>query len=234
MPLEAIKKLLDTASTEDRAHVLQLIRQRYQIPIHHLETDWNTTAEAVLEAISHSQDITQRGIRGLLAEAIFRTTVLPQSLPHWKNIEFDGDLPYDFLLDDGQGPLRVQVKLQRKERGAVKYHRGDQTLFVVETQRTRSGKRRENQEASRPYRVNEFDVLAVCLHPATHDWTSFIFCGSCDLRIRPKNPELLEVMQPIPVAGSAAWSREFDHVANRVRAHRSQPQGPLPTLPLSP
>lgn len=219
MSPEEIESLLESATPEQRVAMLRLLRERYRIPLHPLETQWNTTAEAILEAIASAGDLTQRGIRGVLAEAIFRTTVLPKSLPSWREQPIEGDQPFDLLLDDGNGPVRVQVKLQRRERGQVKYYRKDTDHFVVETQRTRGGKRPDN-ELSRPYRVSEFDVLAVCLHPATGDWTSFLYCACRDLKVRATNPEFLEVLQPVPVKGSATWSRDFSHVVARVRSAR--------------
>lgn len=208
--------LVDLTETERRA-VLQLLREKYRIKIHTLEEQWNTTAEAILEAIHNASDLIQRGVRGVLAEAAFRTIVLPKQLSRWRDIGVVGDQPYDLLLADGDGRIRVQVKLQRRQAGMPKYYRRTNDHFVVETQRTRSGRRKDQQE-SRPYRIDEFDVLAVCLHPSTGDWTSFIYCASSDLKVRTTNPGFLEVLQPIPIAGSEVWSHDFDSVVIRHRA----------------
>lgn len=86
----------------------------------------------------------------------------------------------------------------------------------METQRTRGGKRRDEEE-SRPYRVDEFDVLAVCLHPSIQDWTKFIYCAAKDLLVRQSNVKLLEVMQPIQIKGSAVWSYDFEHAVAQFR-----------------
>jgi hypothetical protein len=128
-----------------------------------------------------------------------------------------GNLSYDLLLTDVTGEVRVQVKLQRKEMGVPKLYRKRADCFVVETQRTRGGKRADN-EASRPYRVDEFDVLAVCLHPATNDWTKFVFCATRDLAVRASDTRLLDVMQPIQMKEPSNWTTDFDRAVARFRA----------------
>ena len=86
--------------------------------------------------------------------------------------------------------VRIQVKLQRKEKQAPKIVSlalrkrlvdPPDLLYVVEVQRTRTGKRALKNaigetldevlvEETRPYRHGEFDILAVNMHPSTKDW----------------------------------------------------------------
>lgn len=73
MSLQEIRRLLESLSTEEMREILVLIRRNYGITIHPLEVDWSTTAEAILQAIYEAPDLTQRGVRGVLAEATFRT-----------------------------------------------------------------------------------------------------------------------------------------------------------------
>lgn len=228
MSLDEVMALLAGLSDDERRGVLQELRQNFGVPIHPLEKAWNTTAEAILEAIHASPDLTQRGVRGILAEATFRTTMVPEHLTGWRSIHFDGDLPYDLLLDDGAGEMKVQVKNQRRERGEAKT---DAKLtracgfpvYVVETQRTRNGQTSDGDggtTATRPYRFGEFDVLAVCLQPSSGRWTDFIYCPSHFLLARPDQPTLLKVMQPIFVDGSRGWTHDFNQAVAAVRAHR--------------
>ena len=56
--------------------------------------------------------MTLRGIRGVIAEASFEINVV-RKLVGWENITPAGDFPYDFLLKDSHGSVRVQVKMQR-------------------------------------------------------------------------------------------------------------------------
>src|SRR4051812_20150976 len=90
-------RLIEQASEDERRIILAYIRER--LPGHPLEVEWNTTAEAIVSAIARSADITLRGVRGLLAEATFESTVLP-SLRNadWEVANAVGEFPYDFLL----------------------------------------------------------------------------------------------------------------------------------------
>lgn len=216
MIAEDLKRLLEDMTAHEREQLLRLLRDRYGIKIHPIEIRWNTSAESILEAIDTAGDLTQRGVRGVLAEATFRSVVLRTSLLRWRELSIVGEQPYDLLLDDGQGSVRVQVKLQRRIGGIPMYFKKSSDQFVVETQRTRGGKRK-NDEQSRPYRVTEFDVLAVCLHPSANDWTRFAYCATRDLLVRADDPQLLDVMQPIPVNGSESWSYNFEWVVTRFR-----------------
>lgn len=230
MSLDEVRELLARMDRTDLRSVLELLRREYKLEIHPIEKDWSTTAEAILEAIYAAPDLTQRGVRGVLAEAIFRTTVVP-AIGGWKAIDFEGDLPYDVLMDpqDGRAPLKVQVKNQRRERGAPKVmaklaRSPDSPVYAVETQRTRTGKRAGDDgqlAATRPYRFGEFDVLAVCLHPSSGNWEDFIYCPAHLLLARPAQPDLLAVMQPIYTDGTNGWTRDFDEAARAVYEHQA-------------
>jgi hypothetical protein len=227
MSIAEVVALIAALSDDERRSVFQTLRQQYGIAVHPLEADWNTTAEAILEAIHAAPDLTQRGVRGILAEATFRTTVVPDQLPNWQSEPFEGDMPYDLLLDDGGGALKVQVKNQRKERGQPKViarlsRSGEPPVYVVETQRTRTGNARgaDGQNApTRPYRFGEFDILAVCLQPSSGNWTDFIYCPAHLLLARKDNPQQLEVLQPIYSDGTGGWTRDFDAAARATREH---------------
>lgn len=223
------REFLAQLGEDQRRALLRSLRNDFGMVLHPLEASWNTTAEAILEAIHAAPDLTQRGVRGILSEATFRTTVVPQQLTRWRSIPFEGDLAYDLLLDDGAGELRVQVKNQRRERGAPKV---DPVLsrfvgypvHVVETQRTRNGQSTGEdgeRQATRPYRFGEFDILAVCLQPSTGNWTDFIYIPGQLLLARPDLPGLLKVMQPIYASGTNGWTTNFDTAAATARAFRT-------------
>ena len=163
-----ILDLLEQCSVEERREVFGYLRKEF--PIHSLEADLNTQAEVILEAMARSSDLTMRGIRGIIAEAAFLVDVL-QKLGGWRTVEIVGDAAYDFLIEDTVGLVSIQVKMQRRQKG-VPLVRGGK--FVVETQRTRTG-RDPAGGATRPYRFGEFDILAVSLHPSTNDWTTFAY-----------------------------------------------------------
>ena len=248
MTLADVEAFLKAASPDERKAVLQLLRQKFGLAIHPLEEKWQISAEAILEAIDQSGDLTQRGVRGVLAEAIFRTVVVPRRLRRWTDKPPIGDVAYDLCLSDGSydPPVRVQVKLQRRLKGQPMLYQGAAGVYVVETQRTRTGKKRgkgsggsdiiagvmepegkkrQESQATRPYRIDEFDLLAVCMQPSTGDWQNFVYCATRDLLRRASDPQLLEVLQPIRIAAGNAnaetpFTRDFEDAVRRVRTAR--------------
>ncbi len=198
-----VLQLLEQCSPEERREIFNYLRREF--PIHPLEADLNTQAEIILEAMARSSDLTMRGIRGIIAEAAFLVDIL-QKLEGWKPVEIIGDAPYDFLIEDAKGRVSIQVKMQRREKGVPLVRAGK---FVVETQRTRSG-RDAAGGATRPYRFGEFDILAVSLHPSTNDWTNFVYTVGAWLRPRAADPTLLEVFQPILQQPNDDWTDSLE------------------------
>lgn len=221
---DTIAQLFDQCNLEEKHEVFQLLGSL--LPKHKLEMDWNTSAEAILTAIARSTDLTQRGIRGILAEATFEKFVIPlMKSIGWQPHVIVGDQPYDFALGKGTQEVRIQVKLQRKESGrpmlyskraraALKYPNED-LLYVVETQRTRTGKKKGNN--TRPYRFGEFDILAVNLHPSTGDWQSFIYTVGNWLIPRSSEKSLIEIFQPVPIAADAYWTNDLEQCIDWLR-----------------
>src|SRR5438309_643427 len=200
---EDVLVLLEQCSVEERREIFNHLRKEF--PIHPLETDLDTQAEVILEAMARSSDLTMRGIRGIIAEAAFLVDVL-QKMEGWKTLEIVGDASYDFLIADAVGQISIQVKMQRREKGIPLVRAGK---FVVETQRTRTGKDAAGG-ATRPYRFGEFDILAVSLHPSTNDWTMFMYTVGSWLRPRLGDSSLLEVFQPIPVGSNEDWTDSLE------------------------
>ena len=99
--------------------------------------------------------------------------------------------------------MRVQVKLQRMEKGVPKVaskrrYPSEDDMYVVEVQKTRGGIDLQTNEPTRPYRFGDFDILAVNMHPSTADWTKFLFTVGDWLLPRVENEALIEIMQPVP------------------------------------
>ena len=92
--LEAAKKFLAQCTDEERIILLDYLKER--LPRHPLEQDWGVDSEVILSAISRSSDLTKRGVRGIIAEAIFERNVLGK-LATWEAVNFVDDRPYDFL-----------------------------------------------------------------------------------------------------------------------------------------
>ncbi len=113
--------------------------------------------------------------------------------------------------------LRIQVKLQRKEAGGADefserkrtaLHKALDQLFCVEVRKTRSGETKG--KATRPSHFGDFDILAVNLHPSTDDWRRFIFTPGKWLLPREKDPELIEIFQPVPQAPDSYWTDDLE------------------------
>src|SRR5690242_13775508 len=111
--LANLKRLVDDCTTEEQAALLAYLRSR--LPQHPLEKEWGVGAEVILSAISRSSDLTKRGVRGIIAEAIFERHVLA-ALKEWVAVRFLDDRPYDFLIGSGAKEVRIQVKLQRMKK----------------------------------------------------------------------------------------------------------------------
>lgn len=213
---DEICELIDRSSEEERRLVLNYLRRR--VPLHPLEQEWATTAEAILTAIARSTDLTLRGIRGILAEATFGDVILPKlESDGWNVIAILGDQTYDFLLEKDAARVRIQVKLQRREKGVPKeYAKRSRaalkcppgTIHVVEVQKTRSGEKKGQK--TRPYRYGDFDILAVNLHPSTGDWKRFLFTVANWLLPGKEQQELIKTFQPVPDRPDEYWTDDLN------------------------
>jgi hypothetical protein len=220
--VETVKSFIDQCSAEERRTLFEFLRGR--IPRHPLEEKWDVDAETILTAIYRSPDLTQRGVRGILAEAVFERDILPGVLDlGWRALPTpENDRPYDFLLGREGRRATIQVKLQRTEQGQPKRYqpkRFAQELYVVEVQKTRSGKKRQRgggrgsiagDESTRPYRFGDFDILAVNMQPSTHKWGDFRYTVGSWLIPRESSPRLIEIFQPVSLAPNDVWTDRLD------------------------
>jgi len=223
--LEGIKAALGEATADERRRIFEILRAEF--PIHELERKWNTSADLILEAISRSSDLTHRGIRGVIAEAAFhRTVVIPLVEQGWTDKTPAGDHPFDFLLSRGDLSVRVQVKMQRLEKQVPKLWKKNKELpltpvYVVETQKTRSGTDSKGQ-STRPYRFGEFDILAVAMHPSSGDWHHFQYTVANWLLPRVQDKKLISVFQPVPAEPNDDWSSDFLTAVDWLRKNRKK------------
>lgn len=209
--LENLKRLVTECSAEEQSALLDYLKAR--LPQHPLEKEWGVGADVILSAISRSSDLTRRGVRGIIAEAVFERNTLAD-LNGWDVVRFTDDRPYDFLIRSrGSNPkeVRIQVKLQRMKAQqpmlaseANRHYPND--MYVVEVQKTRGGIDLQTNEDTRPYRFGEFDVLAVNMHPSTRDWNRFLFTVSDWLIPRSPNAALIEIFQPVSRTPNDCWT----------------------------
>lgn len=210
---QAIEQIIRNLTADEKKNLLEELRK--EIPIHHLEQDWNISAEFVLEAISRSQDITKRGVRGIVAELCFSHYIIEPFLnqPGWSGVTLTESLSYDSLVQHEHGrKIRIQVKNQRVEKGipllatkqAKKKFAGYAGWWIAECQRTRNGTDTDGKK-TRPYKFDEFDILAVCLHPSTNDWSKFMFIDARNLIPRATDNALIDIMQPVAPTRQGHW-----------------------------
>lgn len=223
---ENVKALIESLTPTELHSVASYLRSK--LPKHALEEKWGITYELILDAIHRSQDIVQRGVRGVIAEAVFDAKVLP-ALGGWRSLPVIGDLPYDFKIhrQSDEREVTIQVKLQRTQAGAplTRSFFGPGT-FIVEVQKTRSGTKRKQKgpvspksaptasEKTRPYQFGDFDILAVNMQPSTGDWTRFMYTVGLWLMPRATNRKLIEIMQPVSGNRSDVWTDSLEECIN--------------------
>jgi hypothetical protein len=225
-PVEAIKKLISECSKEEQRALKQYLGRLLPHP---LESEWAIDGDAILSAIRRSSDLTKRGVRGIIAEAVFESAVIPSIVSAgWESVFIVGNLPYDVQLRKGDTSARIQIKLQRLEKGIPKrYHprHYEEGLFVVEVQKTRSGEKKKKQalpgtettlevtenitEKTRPYRFGDFDILAVNMQPSSSDWKNFRYTVASWLLPRQSDKSLIEIFQPVAPIPNDVWTSDL-------------------------
>jgi hypothetical protein len=206
-PVEEVKRLLPACSAAGRRKIFDMLREEFAI--HSLESDWNVSAEIVLESIARSSELTQRMFRGVLAEAAFKIEVV-DTLDGWTDVTPDGNHPFDFKLERASRHVTIQTKLQRKAKGepwTAEKAPGlnDPDQYVVEVQKTRSGLDAKGK-STRPYRFGEFDILAVSMEPVAQDWSVFRFTLGRWLIPRFDDSGAIQVYQPVSLKPNEDWT----------------------------
>ncbi len=219
--IRQIIEALNRCTREQRKKVFDHLRLEF--PIHEIEKKLNAQAEVICEAIHRASDLTLRGVRGVIAEASFEVSVV-KNLEGWKNESPPGDHPYDFLLRDEVGPVRVQIKMQRQKAhqpmwASEAYRYLPPDMYVVETQRTRGGKDSAGSD-TRPYRFGEFDILGVSMHPSCNQWDQFLYTVASWLLPDPKDGNLLLKFQPVAQIPTDTWTNHFRMAVEWFRSGR--------------
>jgi hypothetical protein len=218
--LTTIRELLAKCSPEERAALFRELRAVHQI--HEFEAAIGAPAEMILEAVHRAPELTRRMLRGVIADAAFRTFVVPAVAPHgWRDVTPKGNFAYDYKLDDGAGPVTVQVKLQRSALGAPVVKRGARfgfgpEVFMTETQKTRTGTDGEENK-TRPYRYGEFDILAVSMQPSTQKWDLYMYTLGRWL-LPGKDDSEMATLQPVTMQPGEFWTDDFRTAAQWFRA----------------
>lgn len=218
--LAAIRDLIAQCSPEEQATLFLELRTRHRI--HEFEDIIGAPAEMILEAVHRAPELTRRMLRGVIADAAFRQfAVVPLASKGWRDITPVGNFAYDYKLDDGLGPVTVQVKLQRSERGAPAVKPGGPYGFVsavhiVETQKTRTGTDGDDN-LTRPYRYGEFDILAVSMQPSTGKWDKYLYTLGRWLRPGKRLGEMA-TLQPVATSINDFGTNDFTQAARWFRS----------------
>lgn len=217
--LKAVRELLARCTPEERAAVFRELRATHAI--HPYEAAVGAPAEMILEAVHRAPELTRRMLRGVIADAAFRTFVVAALAGRgWKDVTPEGNFAYDYSVDDGLGPITIQVKLQRSERGAPVVKDGkrygfDGEVFMTETQKTRTGTDGAANQ-TRPYRYGEFDVLAVSMQPSTGTWDSYMYTLGRWL-LPGKTAGEMATLQPVTKVAGEFWTHDFKVAAQWFR-----------------
>jgi hypothetical protein len=212
--LAQIRGLLEQCSQEQLREIYHFLHGKLRF--YDAANELNASADLVFEALSLMNSFQIRNFRGMLAEAAFKLFVLDTS-PDLKSLPVSENAPYDFLIDDGRGPIRIQVKLQRRHgqramigSDAPNYMGYDPEMFIVETWKTRSG--------DRYYPFGDFDIVAVCMHPSTGDWSSFMIVPAACLIPNEKDPTKLMHLQPVPPSPDDCWVTDLKSSISKFRS----------------
>lgn len=217
--LDAIRDLLSQCSPQEQETLFRELRQRHLI--HEFESVIGAPAEMILEAVHRAPELTRRMLRGVIADAAFRTFVVPAVEPlGWSDVTPEGNFAFDYKMKDGRGDVSVQVKLQRSERGAPVVRAGKRfgfagDVFITETQKSRTGT--DGDEMTRPYRYGEFDILAVSMQPSTGKWDRYMYTLGRWL-LPGKKPSEIATLQPVAMEPNDYWTDSFTTAVTWFRA----------------
>jgi hypothetical protein len=209
--LASVRKLLARCTPAERATLFHELRAAH--PIHEFEAVIGAPAEMILEAVHRAPELTRRMLRGVIADAAFRTFVVAAlERDGWRDVTPEGNFAFDYKLDDGRGPIAIQVKLQRSVRGAPVVRNGTRygfadEVFLTETQKSRTGTDGAANQ-TRPYRYGEFDVLAVSMQPSTGQWTRYMYTLGRWLLVG-KQPDEMARLQPVSMKLGDFWTDDF-------------------------
>lgn len=154
----------------------------------------NASARDILDALENGFRA-RADLKGKLAE-LFAARYLDDLqvrgvIDRYEWQDLDGLPDFVVWLPNG-APITVEAKNVRSGTGPLR----------AETQKTRASK---SDPMSRHYRIDQFDILAVCLYNRTGEW-SYIFTRIDGLRSLAADPRYLEPIQVIPQPFTAPWT----------------------------
>ena len=172
--------------------------------VHQLEIELNAPAADILEAIQNGFRALV-DVKGKLAELyLYRQLKSIQEAGHIQDVKWiDLDGKPDFEIYYEGNILTIECKNLRN-----KTYKKPELSYKVEIQRTRNSKDGSN---TRSYRVDYFDILAVCMFNQTSKW-EFRFTRSRDLACVPDDASLLKIMQRVPIEINSPWTYDLSEI----------------------
>ncbi len=174
--------------------------------VHELEDLLRAPASDIMDAILKGFRA-QVDVKGKLAELYLNRYLKGvENEGIINNLEWrDKDGLPDFIFEFKKRSYQMECKNLRNE-----VYKKPVLSYKVEIQRTRNSKDGSN---TRSYRIDYFDILAVCTFNQTGKW-DFIFIRSNDLEIVDENPELLKIMQRVPTEIIDPWKSDLVGLLN--------------------
>lgn len=217
---ERIKAIVDGCGERTKVQLARYLAPWLPRELQHpVEKRLGTTSGVILDALERAGELTVRMFRGVIAEAAFETYILNPNIG-WKSEPIPGNSAFDFLIGDPIGQVRIQVKLQRSEKGLPRTTRTG--YYVVETQRTRGGVDVKTGEPTRPYRYGEFDILAVCLQPSEARWDAYRYTVADWLQPSPRDARSIATLQPVARERNEDWAEDLDECVRWFRSGRKK------------
>jgi hypothetical protein len=162
-------------STFIQAHRIAPPAQRVSAEMTHaLSEEFQLSHGEILDLIQSAPRL-KMAVRGWVAETHLhrRLLALPE-ISECQRIELDGRPDFTLRFQDSR-PITLECK------NVLRKLRSD-GIPRVDFQKTRASK---TDPCSRYYRLDEFDVVAACLHPCTEQW-EFVFALARELDTHPR------------------------------------------------
>jgi hypothetical protein len=169
--------------------------------VHELEDLLKAPATDIMDAIPKGFR-TQVDVKGKLAELyLYRYLTGLENKVAIENLEWrDQDGVPDFKFTNKGNSYQMECKNLRNE-----VYKTPGPSYKVEIQRTRNSKDGSN---TRSYRVDYFDILEACTFNQTGKW-EFLFIKTENLEVVSDNPELLKIMQRVPITTTDPWKKDL-------------------------
>lgn len=165
--------------------------------VHHLEQEFAMSAQAIMDVIAHRNRLSV-AVRGGVAEYhLERVLRADPNVASVQRLDQDAQPDFDVTLASGR-----RVLVECKNCSPRAYANGD---LKVEVQKTRAT---QGDPAGRLYRRDQFDVVAACVFPVTHDW-AFRFRATRDLATDARFGDRLAPLQRVDASWHAHLAASF-------------------------